>query len=133
MKSLLPVVREGRIGALAHITGGGLLENIPRVLPEGCHAIVDADGWPLPRLFAFLQAGGAIEPAELARTFNCGIGMVAIVSEADADAVTAALEAAGETVHRASAASRPAHAGCTVNGSAETWSAREDWSATHHG
>ena len=68
VKSLLPLVRDGRIAALAHITGGGLLENIPRVLPDGAHAMIDADAWPLPRLFAFLQAGGAIEPGELART-----------------------------------------------------------------
>ena len=132
VKSLLPLVREGRIGALAHITGGGLLENIPRVLPEGCHAIVDADSWPLSRLFAFLQAGGAIEPAELARTFNCGIGMVAIVSPADAADVTAALEAADETVF-AIGRIEAGDTGCTVTGSADTWSAREDWSATHHG
>ncbi len=132
VKSLLPLVREGRIGALAHITGGGLLENIPRVLPEGCHAIVDADAWPLPRLFAFLQAGGAIEPAELARTFNCGIGMVAIVSESDVDAVAQSLEAAGETVHRIGRVDA-GDMGCTVRGSAETWSAREEWSATHNG
>ena len=132
VKSLLPLVREGRIGALAHITGGGLLENIPRVLPEGCHAVVDADAWPLPRLFAFLQAGGAIEPAELARTFNCGIGMVAIVSESDVDAVTAALATSGETVHRIGCI-EVGEMGCTVRGSAETWSAREAWSATHGG
>ena len=132
VKSLLPVVRAGRIGALAHITGGGLLENIPRVLPEGCHAVVDADSWPLPRLFAFLQAGGAIEPAELARTFNCGIGMVAIVSEGDADTVAEALEAAGETVHRIGRV-EAGEMGCTVRGSADTWSAREAWSATHVG
>src|SRR5688572_3384485 len=132
VKSLLPLVREGKIGALAHITGGGLLENIPRVLPEGAHAVVDADSWPLPRLFAFLQGGGAIEPAELARTFNCGIGMVAIVSEADADAVTAALTEAGETVHRIGYV-EAGEMGCTVRGSAETWSAREDWTATHNG
>ncbi len=132
VKSLLPLVREGRIGALAHITGGGLLENIPRVLPQGCHAVVDADAWPLPRLFAFLQAGGAIEPAELARTFNCGIGMVAIVGESDIDPVTGALEAAGETVHRIGTV-EARDMGCTVRGSAETWSAREDWSATHVG
>jgi phosphoribosylformylglycinamidine cyclo-ligase len=132
VKSLLPLVREGKIGALAHITGGGLLENIPRVLPEGAHAVVDADSWPLPRLFAFLQAGGSIEPAELARTFNCGIGMVAIVTEADADEVTQRLEAAGERVHRIGRI-ESGQAGCTVKGSAETWSAREDWSATHHG
>jgi len=132
VKSLLPSVREGRIGALAHITGGGLLENIPRVLPQGCHAIVDADSWTLPRLFAFLQAGGAIEPGELARTFNCGIGMVAIVSEGDADGVVEALQAAGETVHRIGRI-EAGDMGCTVRGIAETWSAREDWSATHRG
>ena len=132
VKSLLPLVRDGRIGALAHITGGGLLENIPRVLPEGSHAMVDADAWPLPRLFAFLQAGGAIEPGELAKTFNCGIGMVAIVSERDAAGVTEALAAAGETVHRIGAI-EASQKGCTVRGSAETWSARAAWSATHHG
>lgn len=132
VKSLLPLVRDGRIQALAHITGGGLLENIPRVMPDGCHAVVDADAWSLPRLFAFLQAGGSIEPGELARTFNCGIGMVAVVREADADAVTAALEAAGETVHRIGRI-ETGEKGCTVRGSAETWSARADWTATHHG
>ena len=132
VKSLLPLVRDGLIGALAHITGGGLLENIPRVLSGDCHAVVDADLWPLLRLFAFLQAGGRIEPGELARTFNCGIGMVAIVSEGDVAAVTATLEAAGETVHRIGVieAGEP---GCTVRGSAGTWSGREDWSATHRG
>ena len=132
VKSLLPLVRAGRIGALAHITGGGLLENIPRVMPEGCHAIVDVDSWPLPRLFAFLQAGGAIEPGELARTFNCGIGMVAIVRADAADAVAADLTAAGEIAHRIGVI-EAGEAGCTVKGSADTWSARADWSATHHG
>ena len=132
VKSLLPLVRAGHIGALAHITGGGLLENIPRVLPAGCHAMVDADSWPLPRLFAFLQAGGAIEPGELARTFNCGIGMVAVVREASVDGVTEALEAAGETVLRIGSI-EAGEIGCTVSGSADSWSARENWSATHHG
>jgi phosphoribosylformylglycinamidine cyclo-ligase len=132
VKSLLPLIREGKIGALAHITGGGLLENIPRVLPDGAHAVVDADRWPLPRLFAFLQAGGAIEPGELARTFNCGVGMVAIVAPEDADEVTQRLKAAGETVLRIGRID-PGETGCTVQGSAGTWSAREDWSASHHG
>ena len=132
VKSLLPLVRAGRIGALAHITGGGLVENIPRVLPEGSHAMVDADGWPLPPLFAYLQAGGAIEPGELARTFNCGIGMVAIVSADEADAVAADLTAAGETVYRIGHVEAGTR-GCTVRGSAETWSARKDWSASHNG
>ena len=132
VKSLLPLVREEKIGALAHITGGGLLENIPRVLPDGCHAFINADSWLLPRLFAFLQAGGAIEPAELARTFNCGIGMVAIVRADDVDEVTERLQAAGETVHRIGSIDAGA-TGCTVKGSAGTWSATDDWSASHHG
>jgi phosphoribosylformylglycinamidine cyclo-ligase len=132
VKSLLPLVRGGKIAALAHITGGGLLENIPRVLPEGAHATVDADAWPLPRLFAFLQAGGAIEPGELARTFNCGIGMIAVVRADLADDVTSTLEAAGEKVHHIGSI-KAGEKGCTVRGSAETWSAREDWSAIHHG
>jgi phosphoribosylformylglycinamidine cyclo-ligase len=132
VKSLLPLVQKGRIAALAHITGGGLLENIPRVMPDGCHALVDADAWALPRLFAFLQAGGAIEPGELARTFNCGIGMVAVVKPDQAEAVTAALEASGETVHRIGRI-EAGDKGCTVRGSAESWSARADWHAHFHG
>src|SRR5690349_7040912 len=132
VKSLLPLVREGRIKALAHITGGGLLENIPRVLPEGAHAVIDAESWPLPRLFAFLQAGGSIEPSELARTFNCGIGMVAIVREDEATSIIERLEGAGETVFRIGHI-EAGETGCTVSGSAESWSARESWTATHHG
>lgn len=132
VKSLLPLVREGLVGALAHITGGGLLENIPRVLPEGVHAVVDVDSWPLPRLFAFLQAGGAIEPSELARTFNCGIGMVAIVAEENADEVTRRLQDSGETVFRIGQV-ETGETGCTVRGSEGSWSATGAWSATHHG
>lgn len=131
VKALLPEVRAGRIKGLAHITGGGLLENIPRVLPEGAHAVVDADSWGLPPLFAWLQAGGEIEPEELARTFNCGIGMVAIVAEAQADEVAANLQASGETVHRIGRIEAGPR-GCTVRGSDETWSARGVWSATHN-
>lgn len=132
VKSLLPLIREGRIGALAHITGGGLLENIPRALPKGLHAVIDADAWAQPRLMAFLQAQGGIEPGEMARTFNCGIGMAVIVRADDAAAVGQSLGAAGETVltiGRIESGDR----GCTVSGSAEAWSARAPWSATHHG
>ena len=130
--SLLPQVTAGLIHGLAHITGGGLLENIPRVLPVGCHARVDADAWPQPRLMAFLQAKGSIEPEEMARTFNCGIGMVAIVAPADADRVSDALTAAGETVFRIGTVAA-GERGCTVAGSDETWSARGAWTATHVG
>jgi phosphoribosylformylglycinamidine cyclo-ligase len=128
--SLLPLLRAGRIKGLAHITGGGLLENIPRVLPGHVHAIVDADAWEQPRLMAFLQAQGAIEPEEMARTFNCGIGMAVIVAGDEADAVTDALAEAGETVATIGRIERGTR-GCTVTGSIETWSARQDWTATH--
>ena len=130
--SLLPLVRDGLVNGLAHITGGGLLENIPRMLPEGCHAVVDAASWPLPRLFAFLQAGGAIEPAEMARTFNCGIGMVVAVSEADAPAVAARLWSAGETVFTIGRVER-GETGCTVSGPADSWSSNAAWTASHRG
>ena len=100
------------------------------MLPDGVHAVVDADAWEQSRLMAFLQAQGAIEPEEMARTFNCGIGMVVIVGADEAEAVTAALEAADETVFTIGWIETGAH-GCTVRGSAGTWSAREDWTATH--
>ena len=131
VRSLLPEVRAGRIKGLAHITGGGLLENIPRVLPDGAHAVIDADSWELPRLFAWLQAGGSIEPEELARTFNCGIGMVAVVSADQAETVSANLEAAGERVTVIGRIEEGPR-GCTVRGSEETWSAQNEWSATHN-
>ncbi len=132
VRSLLPFVRAGKINALAHITGGGLLENIPRVLPEGAHAVVDADAWEQPRLMAYLQSQGHIEPGEMARTFNCGIGMVLAVSEAEVEAVTLGLTAAGEAVHRIGRV-EAGEKGCTVKGSIETWSAQAAWTATHLG
>jgi phosphoribosylformylglycinamidine cyclo-ligase len=137
VKSLLPFLRAkngqaGRIHALAHITGGGLLENVPRVLPRGLHARINADNWEQPRLMAFLQAQGQIEPAEMARTFNCGLGMVLAVAPDEAAALTADLETAGETVHRIGEIVA-GEKGCTVFGSDEAWSARAPWEAVHHG
>jgi len=136
VKSLLPLIRgkdgkPGNIKALAHITGGGLLENIPRVLPQGLHAQVEVDLWEQPRLMAFLQAQGHIEPGEMARTFNCGVGMVLVVAPEQVYGVMQGLADAGETafpVGYIEAGTR----GCTVSGSAEAWSAREPWSATHN-
>ncbi|HEY0959091.1 MAG TPA: phosphoribosylformylglycinamidine cyclo-ligase [Novosphingobium sp.] len=130
VQSLLPLIRGGRVHALAHITGGGLLENVPRVLPKGLHAHISADAWTQPRLMAFLQAQGNIEPEEMARTFNCGIGMVLAVAPDMADSVLLDLEAAGETVFRIGDI-RAGDRGCTVTGSNEVWSARAPWSATH--
>jgi phosphoribosylformylglycinamidine cyclo-ligase len=132
VRSLLPPARADRIRAMAHITGGGLLENVPRVLPDGLRAWIDADAWAQPRLMAFLQAQGAIEPEEMARTFNCGIGMAVIVSQQDLNDVRQQLEMAGETVlnfGRIDAGDK----GCTVTGKRGTWSARTDWTAAHDG
>jgi len=123
VRSLLPLTQQGRIKGLAHITGGGLLENIPRVLPGNCHAIVDTSRWNPPAIFAELQAGGDISPKEMVRTFNCGIGMVAIVAAGDAASVADALETAGESVFRIGRIEE-GQRGCTVSG--------EDWSATHN-
>ena len=130
VKALLPLLRAGRIHGLAHITGGGLLENVPRVLPEGAHAMIDADAWEQPRLMAFLQAQGNIEPGEMARTFNCGIGMVLAVPAELAHEVAAELEAAGEAVSRIGEIVE-GQRGCTVRGSTETWGGRSDWQAQH--
>ena len=132
VRSLLPLVQQRQIKGLAHITGGGLLENIPRVLPDGCHATIDASAWQLPRVFGLLQEGGSVAPEEMARTFNCGIGMAVIVSPDEADAVSGRLEGAGEQVFeigRIEAGKR----GCTVHGGQGAWNAPKDWSATHHG
>ena len=106
------------------------MENIPRVLPAGCHAVIDADAWPQPRLMAFLQAQGGIEPGEMARTFNCGIGMAVVVAEESVDDVTAELQMAGEMVFRIGGIEAGPR-GCTVSGSDEAWSARAAWRATH--
>src|SRR2546430_11714419 len=92
VRALLPLVQQRRINGLAHITGGGLLENIPRVLPDSCHAIVETDCWPFPPIFSLLQEAGSIAPEEMARTFNCGIGMAVIVDPAEADQMAIALE-----------------------------------------
>jgi phosphoribosylformylglycinamidine cyclo-ligase len=131
VRALLPLVQEGRIKGLAHITGGGLLENIPRVLPEGCHAAIDASRWQLPAVFALLQEGGRIAPEEMARTFNCGVGMAVIVAAEEAQAVASVLEGAGEDVFEIGRV-EPGERGCTVDGQAGTWNSNRDWSATHN-
>jgi len=100
VKSCLAAIKAGGVKALAHITGGGLIENVPRVLPENAVAEIDAASWTLPPVFAWLKKAATIEAQELARTFNCGIGMVVAVEAGRADAVAAVLEAHGETVHR---------------------------------
>lgn len=92
----LAAIRAGA-AALAHITGGGLTENLPRVLPKGMGATIDLSTWPLPPIFGWLAAEAGIEQAEMLKTFNCGIGMIVVCPVADLAAITAALTAAGET------------------------------------
>jgi phosphoribosylformylglycinamidine cyclo-ligase len=129
VRSLLPLVQEGAIKGLAHITGGGLLENIPRVLPDGCHAVVDASRWPLPPIFSLLQEGGRLAPEEMARTFNCGVGMAVIVGSDTAASVMRSLDSESAfEIGRIEAGERD----CTVHGQAGVWNSSGDWSATHN-
>ncbi|MEX2642268.1 MAG: phosphoribosylformylglycinamidine cyclo-ligase [Acetobacterales bacterium] len=96
--SVLPEVRAGRIKGLAHITGGGLVENLPRILPDTVAAEIDAAAWPLPPVFRWLKRAAALDDRELARTFNCGVGMVVVVGAENAERTAGALRAGGETV-----------------------------------
>jgi phosphoribosylformylglycinamidine cyclo-ligase len=131
--SLLPLIRSGQIKALAHITGGGLTENIPRVLPQGTEAQLDANGWQLPPVFAWLRDLGGIEAPELVRTFNCGIGMIAVVSAAQAGGCIAALQSAGETAFAIGhIAAREAGIACHVSGSMGALGYAAAWTASHH-
>lgn len=98
VKPLLALMAKLTVKGMAHITGGGLVENIPRVLREGLTAELDQRAWTLPPLFQWLQEHGGVADAEMHRVFNCGIGMAVIVSAADADAAVAELSAAGEQV-----------------------------------
>ena len=100
VRPCLAAIRSGGVHALAHITGGGLTENLPRVLPEGLGAEIDLDAWKLPGVFGWMQGVGGIEDSEMLKTFNCGIGMVLVVSEARAEALAALLGDEGEMVHR---------------------------------
>lgn len=100
VKPALKAVKTGKVKAMAHITGGGLLENIPRVLPDGIGVTLDAKSWTAPPVFSWLAKTGNVEPLEMARTFNCGIGLVVVVAAADAEAVMAVFSAEGEKVFR---------------------------------
>lgn len=85
---------------MAHITGGGITENVPRILPENTVAQIDAQSWTLPKLFQWLQQAGNVAQQEMYRTFNCGVGMVLVIAPEDADAVAQFLTEQGETVYR---------------------------------
>ena len=98
VKPALAAVRAGGVHALAHITGGGLTENLPRVLPEGLGAEINLGAWMLPPVFRWLAGTAGMAEAELLKTFNCGIGMIAVVAQDRAEALTALLSGLGETV-----------------------------------
>lgn len=99
VKPLLALMQAIHVKGMAHITGGGLTENIPRVLGAHLTAIIERREWPLPALFQWLQEQGQVADAEMHRVFNCGIGMVVIVAEADAGSAMQLLAAAGEMVY----------------------------------
>jgi len=100
VRPVLATMRTVRIKGLAHITGGGLLENVPRVLPPNVKAVLAKSAWPRPQLFGWLQRSGNVAEAEMHRVFNCGIGMVVIVAAEDAGRAQQALEREGESVFR---------------------------------
>ena len=100
VKSVLGIREYGQIHAIAHITGGGLTQNVPRVLPAHLTARIELDSWRLPPLFARLRDAGDIAESEMLKTFNCGIGMVLMVPPGDVDTLTRGLGRAGETVRR---------------------------------
>ncbi|QEW21099.1 Phosphoribosylformylglycinamidine cyclo-ligase [Marinibacterium anthonyi] len=100
VKPCLTAIRAGGVHGLAHITGGGLTENLPRIFPEGLGAAIELGSWVLPPVFAWMQMAGGIAEAEMLKTFNCGIGMVLVVDPARAEDIAATLTAEGETVTR---------------------------------
>ena len=99
VRPCLDAIRAGGVHGLAHITGGGITDNLPRVLPDGLGATVDLDAWPLRPLFRWIREAGGIAREEMLRTFNCGIGMILVVAPEREEPLAALLEQAGETVH----------------------------------
>ncbi|MEM6566681.1 MAG: AIR synthase-related protein, partial [Pseudomonadota bacterium] len=100
VQQALAAVREGGVHGLAHITGGGVTENLPRVLPEHCGVEVDLTSWSLPPVFQWMAQTGGMNESELLKTFNCGVGMVLVVEAATADHLRSVLTAHGEQVFR---------------------------------
>ncbi len=96
VKPLLTLMQSVNLHALAHITGGGLLENIPRVMPNHTQAVIDAKAWQMPEIFNWLQQNGNVEATEMYRTFNCGVGMVLCVAAEDVDQTLESLRHSGE-------------------------------------
>ncbi len=123
VRSVLPAVRDGSIRGLAHITGGGLVENIPRVLPQGLGVALDAAAWPLLPVFRWLAAAGKLSTGDLARTFNCGIGMVAVCPPDRAAEAERTLAAGGEAVYRIGTVTEAAGERVRIEGAEAAWAA----------
>jgi phosphoribosylformylglycinamidine cyclo-ligase len=100
VKPVLALLQQIDVKGLAHVTGGGLLENLPRIVPDGLTAELEGDAWPRPPLFAWLQSMGGVAEQEMLRVFNCGIGMALVVSDEAAERAMQELRAAGESVFR---------------------------------
>jgi len=96
VKNLLQLIKNVDVRAMSHITGGGLPENIPRVLPDGTIAAIDTESWELPAVFQWLKDQGGVEDSEMYRTFNCGVGMIVCVPEEQKDLALDTLSALGE-------------------------------------
>jgi phosphoribosylformylglycinamidine cyclo-ligase len=124
VKPLLSAIRAtGAIKGLAHITGGGLPGNVPRCLPEGTRARLDARRWQVPPVFGWLREAGHVPTDDMLRTFNCGLGMIAVVAQKDASTVAKALTDAGESVHEVGVI-EPApgdEASCVVDHAESLW------------
>ncbi len=130
VRSTLAAIRAGLVKGLAHITGGGFLENIPRILPEGLIAHVDTGTWELPPVFSWLQQEGRIATREMARTFNCGIGMVVVVAPEHVEQAASLLNENGETVFKIGHITKGAgNSVCRVTGTAGPWGSDQDWAA----
>ena len=120
VRPALAAIRAGGVHGLAHITGGGLTENLPRILPEGCRATIDLGSWDAPAVFGWLAKAGGVAEAEMLKTFNCGIGMVLVVAADHADALTATLAREGERVFRI---------GTVSDGAGVAYEGRPGWAA----
>jgi len=124
VKPLLQAIRStGAIKGLAHITGGGLPGNVPRCLPDGLRARLDARRWKAPPVFGWLQRAGGVPTDDMLRTFNCGLGMIVVVDRSDVGKVTGALVAAGEIVREVGVIERAptAEADCVVDNAESLW------------
>ena len=96
VRAMLNIIKDCRVNGMAHITGGGIVENVPRILPGGCKASIFKDSWPVPQIFKMIQDGGKISQEEMQRTFNNGIGMVVICAAEDAEEILSRLSGLGE-------------------------------------